>query len=58
MARANSKMFRGTVVFNMIFMVFWISLVAAAQGEKTPPGRNRTKGKQMSENLIIHISLS
>ena len=58
MARANSKVFRGTVVFDMIFMVFWVSLVIAAEGKKTLPGRNETKGKQMSVNLIIHISFS
>ena len=58
MARANSKVFRGTVVFNMIFMVFWVSLVTAAEGKKTRPCRNETKGKQMSVNLIIHISFS
>lgn len=57
MARANSKMFRVTVVL-IIFMVFWVSLVTAAEGKKTPPGRNETKGKQMSVNLIIHISFS
>ena len=57
MARANSKMFRGTVVL-IIFMVFWVSLVTAAEGEKTLPGRNKTKGKQMSVNRIIHISFS
>lgn len=59
MARANSKMVRVTYVL-IIFMVFWVSLVTvtAAEGKKTLPGRNETKGKQMSVNLIIHISFS
>ena len=56
MVRANSKVFCGTVVFIIIFMVFWDPLVTAAVGEKTLPGRNKTKGKQMSVNRIIHIS--
>lgn len=47
MARANSNMFRGTVVL-IIFMVFWVSLVTAAEGKKTLPGRNDTKGKQIN----------
>ena len=57
MARANSKMFHVTFVL-IIIMVFWVSLVTAAEGKKTLPGRNETKGKQMSVNLIIHISFS
>lgn len=47
MAGANSNMFRGTVVL-IIFMVFWVSLVTAAEGKKTLPGRNDTKGKQIN----------
>ena len=45
MARANSKMFHVTFVL-IIIMVFWVSLVTAAEGKKTLPGRNDAKGKQ------------
>ena len=46
MAKANSKMFRGTFGL-IIFMAFWVSFVTAAEGKKTLPGRNDTKGRQI-----------